>query len=102
MHGGGFYRVEKFRVAPNDAARAALLVQVGGLHDVALGLRAPDRRLLRPCLDVSRRPVGRRPDDDRRRSCISIAGLVLAWLVYDTLAGCSTDDDWRSPSPSFA
>ena len=44
IHGGGFYRIEKFRVTPDDDSRAAALVQVGGVHDVARGLRALRRR----------------------------------------------------------
>ena len=46
IHGGGFYRVEKFQRRAGAAARAAALVQVGGVHDVALRLRALHRRLL--------------------------------------------------------
>ena len=84
IHGGGFYRVEKFRVAPEHAARAAALVQVGGVHDVALGLRALRRRLLRPRLDLPRRPVRRRPSS-WEAIAIAVGGLVLAWLVYDVL-----------------
>ena len=55
------------------AARAPLLVQVGGVHDVALGLRALRRRVLHPPADVPDRPdrdrprvVGGRRDRGRR------------------------------------
>ena len=47
------------RAAPGEA----LLVQMGGLHDLALRLRAPRRRLLRARVELPRRPLGRRPDD---------------------------------------
>ena len=59
IHGGGFYRVEKFRVAPERLPEHAALVQVGGVHDVALRVRAARRRLLRARLGVPRRPDGR-------------------------------------------
>ena len=64
IHGGGFYRVEKFEVAPQHASGAAALVQVGGVLDVDLGLR-PLRRpllpqahthLIDPAVADSRRP----------------------------------------------
>ena len=42
-------------------ARAAALVQVGGVHDLALGLRADGRPLLLRRGRASRRPGGRRP-----------------------------------------
>ena len=57
-----------------DAPRPALLVQVGGVHDLALRLRAAHRRLLRARLDLPRRQVGRRPDDAPRRSRSRSAG----------------------------
>ena len=44
-----------------DAARAPALVQVGGVHDVALGLRAARRPLLARRRHVAGRPGGRRP-----------------------------------------
>src|SRR5438105_1212456 len=54
------------------SSRAALLVQVGGVHDVALGLRALRRRLFRASTDVPGRSVSGQPlelggDRDRRR-----------------------------------
>ena len=71
IHGGGFYRVEKFR-SRRTSCPSPLLVQVGGVHDVALGLRAARRRLLRPPEGVPRRPERDGPDElggdrDRRR-----------------------------------
>ena len=36
IHGGGFYQVLKYRARAAAAARAAALVQVGGVHDLAL------------------------------------------------------------------
>ena len=44
------------------AAGAAALVQVGGVHDLALRVRALHRRLLRARDGVPDRSVGRRPD----------------------------------------
>ena len=40
VHGGGFYRVREVHARPAAAARRPALVQVGGVHDLALGLRA--------------------------------------------------------------
>ena len=70
------------------------LVQVGGVHDVALGLRAARRRLLRPRLDVPRRPERRRPRDVARRSRSRSAGSRSAWLVYDGLCRLLGGASW--------
>ncbi len=48
------------------AARGAAVVQVGGVHDVGVGLRAPRRPLLPRRLDLPRRPARRRPDRHAR------------------------------------
>ena len=85
IHGGGFYRIEKFQVAPHDASGAAALVQVGGLLDVDLGLRALRRPLLPPGAHDADRPGGRRPVDAPRRSARASACSRSAWLVYDVL-----------------
>ena len=61
IHGGGFYRIQQVPGRAADASEAAALVQVGGLLDVALGLRAPLRPLLRGRAPAADRPVGRRP-----------------------------------------
>ena len=60
VHGGGFYQVQKYVVAPPRAARPPRLVQVGGVRDVALGLRADARPLLPRGVERAR-PAGRRP-----------------------------------------
>ena len=69
IHGGGFYRIEKFKVAPRDAARPALLVQVGGVHDLALRLRAArsssTTRTPRPSWSTSRSPTSTTDRGDR-------------------------------------
>ena len=75
------------------AARAAALVQVGGVHDVALRLRAVHRRLLR-ARDVV--PDRSRPSPTStawQAIAISIAGLALAWLVYDALCRTFANDE---------
>ena len=83
IHGGGFYRVEKFRSRPSGCPDAAL-VQVGGVHDLALGLRAARRPLL-----PERRPVPRRPvrplsdglvDRDLHRRCSPSPGSSTTLL----------------------
>ena len=82
VHGGGFYHSQKIQGRAAEAARAPALVQVGGVHDLALRLRTARRPLL-----VGRRHQARR---SRRRDLdswqavgLSAAGLALAWLVYD-------------------
>ena len=72
IHGGGFYQRAEVPARAADAARAAALVQVGGLHDLALRLRAADRAVLLQRQHVPDRQVGRRPaavagDRDQRR-----------------------------------
>ncbi len=62
--GGPRRRLLPRREVPRRArtpARAAALVQVGGVHDVALRLRAVRRRLLLARVVVPGRPDGRRP-----------------------------------------
>ena len=56
------------RARAGAAARTAALVQVGGVHDVALGVRALHRRLLLARDLVPDRPVGGRSDGRGRRS----------------------------------
>ena len=62
VHGGGFYHVKKYKVAPPVLPEPPRLVQVGGVHDVALGLRADGRPLLPQRAGVPDRPRGGRPD----------------------------------------
>ena len=72
VHGGGLYHSQKYRLAPGGDARAAALVQVGGVHDVALRVRALRRPLLHgrryaAHRSVRRRPLDRRGDGAQRR-----------------------------------
>ena len=70
---------------PARDARAAALVQVGGVHDLALRLRADGRPLL------LRRRTLRLVDPDVadlaawQAIALSVGGLALAWVVYDVL-----------------
>ena len=57
VHGGGFYHVKKYKVAPPTLPDHLALVQVGGLHDVALGLRPDGRPLLLQRERLSDRPL---------------------------------------------
>ena len=66
IHGGGFYHAQKFRVAPATLPGAAALVQVGGVLDVDVRLRALRRHVLR-----ARRAVHDRP---QRRGHRAVAG----------------------------
>ena len=70
---------------PARAARAPRLVQVGGVHDLALGLRAALHRLLLERPRLSDRPQRRRSDGARGDRDLASALLVAAWLVYDVL-----------------
>ena len=83
IHGGGFYRVEKFKVAPETLPEHALLVQVGGVHDLALRVRA-DRVVY--FAHASTFLVDKSVADltSGEAIALSIGGLALAWLVYDT------------------
>jgi uncharacterized membrane protein len=88
IHGGGFYRVEKFSLAP-DRLPNFVLVQMGGAHigsPVALFIvvyyaHAPSFMI----------------DDGRRFVCaaiaISLSGFAFAWLVYDGLCLAFENDD---------
>ena len=84
VHGGGFYHIQKYLVAPAAMPRRPDLVQMGILRDLAVRLRAAVRGLLR-----RRRPLPDRPggagDSGRRRPRIGIGALVLGWVVYDQL-----------------
>ncbi len=92
MHGGGFYRVEKFRVAPERLPETlhwfkweayttwlsgfALLIVVYYSHASAF--------LVDPTVaDLS----------DWEAIAISIAGLAIAWLVYDGLCRMFPNDE---------
>jgi uncharacterized membrane protein len=84
IHGGGFYRIEKFRVAPETLPEPlhwfkweAYTTWLSGfaLMVVVFYVRA-DTFLVDPSVaDLS----------GSEAVAISIAGLVLAWVVYDTL-----------------
>jgi hypothetical protein len=83
VHGGGFYHIQKYLVAPGGNAGASDLVQVGELCHLAVG-----RLLMRGLL--CRR--GALPDRPQRARCvgwgaisISLASIVIGWIVYDLL-----------------
>ena len=98
IHGGGFYRVEKFRVAPRAAARDAALVQVGGVLDVDLRLHAARRPLLPRAAHVSDRPAVGEPravggDRDLARRPRRRLGRLRPSLPHDRRGGASSR--WR-------
>ena len=86
IHGGGFYRIQKFRVAPRDASRAAALVQVGGVHDLAVAASrcssssTTSTRTRTSSTRASRDLEHGDGDRDQHRRCSR-----SAWLVYDGL-----------------
>ena len=58
VHGGGFYQMIKFMVAPSTHAGRTDLVQMGSLRDLAVRLRAAGRGLLLQRRAVSDRQGG--------------------------------------------
>jgi uncharacterized membrane protein len=84
VHGGGFYRMQKYLVAPSFPAGRADLVQVGGLSTWIFGFA-----LLVVSITASRElylidPLGL-PIWDRQRGPDRAADPALGWLVYDSL-----------------
>ena len=94
IHGGGFYRIEKFKVAPETLPDPLYWFKWEAYTTWLSGFALLVRRLLRARLDLPRRQVGRRPDERPRRSLLSIAGLVVAWLVYDTACRLLATNDY--------
>ena len=80
VHGGGFYLVQKFTVAPKTLPGVIAVVWLGGAHDVALA-----SRLLRPLLRRRRSQPRLRRHVRAAAIAISLALLAAAWLVYDAL-----------------
>ena len=68
-----------------DDSRAAALVQVGGVHDVAERLRAARRPLLPRRRRVPGRPRRCEISARARRSRSALRCSRVAWLVYDVL-----------------
>ena len=66
-------------------ARAAPLVQVGGVHDLALGVRARSSSSTTSTPTSAWSTRGRPTSRPGRRSRSSVLGIVLAWVVYDVL-----------------
>ena len=85
IHGGGFYRVEKFRVAPQRLPEPLYWFKWEAYTTWLSGFALLVRRLLRPRRDLPVDPSVADLDDvgggrDRRS-----AGSCVAWLVYDGL-----------------
>ena len=83
VHGGGFYRIDEISGRAGADARRADMVQMGGLHDLAVRLRADGRGLLSRCRAVPGRQVDPRPHAVAGRRCSAFASLALAWLLYE-------------------
>jgi len=92
VHGGGFYRVEKFRVAPERLPEPlhwfkweAYTTWLSGfaLFVVVYYAHASVYLVDRSVADL----------DPWQAIAISIAGLALAWLVYDALCRVFADDE---------
>jgi uncharacterized membrane protein len=92
VHGGGFYRVEKFRVAPERLPEPlhwfkweayTTWLSGFGLFVVVYYSHASSYLVDRSVADLSAWEA----------ITISIAGLALAWLVYDGLCRAFVDDE---------
>ena len=85
VHGGGFYHIQKYLVAPAEMPEHLTWFKWEILRHLAVRLRDAVRRLLRR----------RRPVPDRSATCstspawsailISLASIGVGWLVYDLL-----------------
>ena len=93
MHGGGFYRVEKFRVAPERLPEPLHWFKWEAYTTWLSGFALFVVVYYSHASSYLDRPDGRRPDGRGRRSRISVGGLVLAWLVYDGLCRAFANDE---------
>ena len=85
VHGGGFYHVEKYLVAPKTLAARSRLVQVGGLSHLGHRLRPPHPPVLSWNADtflIDRSVLPLLPSEAIVISLLSLAG---GWLIYDRL-----------------
>src|ERR1700687_3594762 len=62
VHGGGFSRLMEYLGGAGKDARRIDLVQMGGLHDLAVRVRPHGRRVLPRCRTVPGRQIEPRPD----------------------------------------
>ena len=83
VHGGGFYHVQRYRLAPRRLPETLHFFKWEA-YTTCSPLRAARRPLLRRRRPAARRPRCRRPAR-RPRSHSSIGLLVAAWIVYDLL-----------------
>ncbi len=68
VHGGGFYYLKKFAVAPGTASTHPALVQVGGLYHVDQRYGVAGHRVLLECTDLYAEPGDQRDLAPRRPS----------------------------------
>jgi uncharacterized membrane protein len=101
IHGGGFYRVEKFRVAPETLPEPlywfkweAYTTWLSGfaLLIVVFYIHASTYLVDKTVANLS----------SAEAIVISVAGLVLAWLVYDALCRLLGARDWALAVAVFA
>jgi uncharacterized membrane protein len=92
VHGGGFYRVEKFRVAPERLPEPLHWFKweayTTGLSGFALFIVVYYSHATSYLIDTSVADLSA-----WQAIAISIAGLVLAWLVYDGLCRAFANDE---------
>ena len=103
VHGGGFYRMRKYVIAPPELPGRADLVQMGELRDLDLRLLPAGLGSITCTPSCTRStPPSRRSRPGRRRRSGS-ARLVLGWIVYDQLCKSPLgDNDARLGAVVFA
>ncbi|MBK7484031.1 MAG: urate hydroxylase PuuD [Flavobacteriales bacterium] len=86
IHGGGFYYVEKYKVAPKEIPETPALVQVRSVFHMAQWVLADVHRVLRRCKSVHDRPHRCGPFNTAsigHRHRFHGAGLA----IYDAMSG---------------
>ena len=84
VHGGGFYYLEKYKVAPKDHSQTPALVQIRSLFHLGIRFCLVIHHLLFQCIGHA----DRYQCDEAERSAaigIGIGSFIVAWLIYDLL-----------------
>ena len=104
VHGGGFYDSQKFLTGPKGEPLSdqPALVEVGGLHDVAVGDGAARDHLLVRRVDVADRPQRARHRGGHGASRSASPSSSAAGSSTTACAGCSLAGSACSPPRLFA
>ena len=85
VHGGGFYHVEKFTVAPPKLPDASALVQVGRVSHLRDRLGPADRAVL-PARQSYLIDPAVMPLEPWQAVAISVVSLLAGWVIYERCA----------------